>query len=64
VRHSSYGALIRGYGVIIPRDAVAAFKGVDEEEALENLRMAYGARITTVEELVHECEPVIGQVER
>ena len=52
VRHSSYGALIRGYRVIIPRDAVAAFEGVDEEEALEYLKMAYGARITTVDELV------------
>lgn len=51
VRHTSYGALIRGYDVIVPRDAVCAFEGVDEEPALEYLKMAYGAVITTVDEL-------------
>jgi nicotinamidase-related amidase len=29
VHHSSYGALIRGYEIIVPRDAVCAFEGVD-----------------------------------
>ena len=52
VRHTSYGALIRGYAVTVPRDAVCAFEGVDENEALEYLRATYGARITTVDELV------------
>jgi nicotinamidase-related amidase len=52
VRHSSYGALIRGYGITIPRDAVCGFEGVDEDEALAYLEMAYGAKITTVDELV------------
>jgi len=52
VRHSSYGALRRGYDISIPRDAVCAFEGVDEDEALEYLRSVYGARITTVAELV------------
>jgi nicotinamidase-related amidase len=51
VRHSSYGALIRGYAITIPRDAVCGFEGVDEEEALAYLEMAYGAKITTVDEL-------------
>jgi nicotinamidase-related amidase len=51
VRHSSYGALIRGYAITIPRDAVCGFEGVDEEEALAYLQMAYGAAITTVDEL-------------
>jgi nicotinamidase-related amidase len=51
VRHSSYGALVRGYRVTIPRDAVCGFEGVDEEEALEYLKMVYGASITTVDEL-------------
>jgi nicotinamidase-related amidase len=50
VRHSSYGALIRGYSITIPRDAVCGFEGVDEEEALAYLEMAYGAKITTVDE--------------
>lgn len=54
VRHSSYGALIRGYDVVVPRDAVCAFEGVDENEALEYLKMAYGATVTTVSELVAE----------
>lgn len=51
VRHSSYGALIRGYGIEIPRDAVCGFEGVDEDDALAYLEMAYGATITSVAEL-------------
>jgi nicotinamidase-related amidase len=51
VRHSSYGALIRGYAITIPRDAVCGFEGVDEDEALAYLEMAYGAKIATVDEL-------------
>ena len=52
VRHSAYGALIRGYEITVPRDAVCAFEGVDEEEALAYLSSVYGARLTTVAELV------------
>jgi len=52
VRHSSYGALIRGYEITIPRDAVCAFEGVDENDALDYLRTTYAARITSVDELV------------
>jgi nicotinamidase-related amidase len=52
VRHTSYGALIRGYAITIPRDALCAFEGVGEEEALDYLHAVYGARITTVDELV------------
>lgn len=51
VRHSSYGALIRGYGIEIPRDCVCGFEGVDEDDALTYLEMAYGATITSVAEL-------------
>ncbi len=51
VRHSSYGALVHGYRIAIPRDAVCGFEGVHEEEALAYLEMAYGAEITTVDEL-------------
>jgi nicotinamidase-related amidase len=53
VRHSSYGALIRGYEITVPRDAVCAFEGVDENDALDYLRNTYAARITSVDELVH-----------
>ena len=52
VRHSSYGALIRGYTITIPRDAVCGFDGVNEDEALAYLEMAYGAAITSVSQLV------------
>lgn len=48
------GAFIRGYAITVPRDAVCAFEGVDEEEALDYLHMVYGARIVTVDELVGE----------
>ncbi len=52
VRHSSYGALKEGFEITIPRDAVCAFEGVDEDDALEYLKMAYKADVTTVDELV------------
>ncbi len=57
VRHSSYGALLRGYEITVPRDAVCAFEGVDEDEALEYLKMAYGANVTTVDELTEAAVP-------
>ena len=52
VRHSSYGALKEGFEITVPRDAVCAFEGVDEDDALEYLKMAYKANVTTVDELV------------
>ena len=57
VRHTSYGALIRGYEVTVPRDAVCAFEGVDEDEALAYLENVYAARVTTVDELVGAPAP-------
>ena len=58
VRHTSYGALIRGYEITVPRDAVCAFEGVDEEDALEYLHAVYGARITSVGELLDAPVPL------
>ena len=52
VRHSSYGALIRGYRVTVPRDAGCTFAGVNSDEALEYLVMAYGATVTDVDALI------------
>ena len=52
VRHSSYGALIRGYKITVPKDAVCAFEGVDEEEALTYLKSVYAAEVTTTEALI------------
>lgn len=57
IRHSAYGALIRGYRVTVPRDAVCAFEGVDEDGALEYLRTVYGARVTSVGELLGHPVP-------
>jgi nicotinamidase-related amidase len=54
VRHSAYGALIRGYRITVPRDVVCAFEGVDEEEALTYLSTVYGAKITTVDDILAE----------
>jgi|SRR5579862_458482 len=52
IRHSAYGALLAGYRITVPRDAVCAFEGVDEDQALEYLRDVYGAHVTSVAELV------------
>ncbi|MDQ3993569.1 MAG: cysteine hydrolase [Actinomycetota bacterium] len=57
VRHSSYGALRNGFEVTVPRDAVCAFEGVDEADALEYLKMAYGASVTTVDQLTETRVP-------
>lgn len=61
IRHTAYGALIRGYRIAVPRDAVCAFDGVDEGEALEYLRTVYGARITSVGDLLgHRVAAAVG----
>jgi nicotinamidase-related amidase len=60
VRHTSYGALIRGYAIVVPRDAVCAFPGVDEEAALAYLAETYGARITSVTELIAAAPGDVG----
>lgn len=52
VRHTAYGALVRGYRIVVPRDAVCAFEEVDEDDALAYLRSVYGAEVTTVEALI------------
>lgn len=58
VRHSSYGALIRGYRVTVLRDAVCTFAGVNAEDALDYLVMAYGATVTDVASLTGSVAPV------
>jgi nicotinamidase-related amidase len=57
IRHTAYGALIRGYRITVPRDAVCAFEGVNEDEALEYLRIVYGAHPTTVSSLIEHRVP-------
>jgi nicotinamidase-related amidase len=46
VRHTSYSAFVRGYGIEIPADGVCVFDGVDNQAAIEYLRTIYGAVIT------------------
>ncbi|WP_391528657.1 cysteine hydrolase family protein [Photorhabdus akhurstii] len=47
VRHTAYGAFIRGYRIKVLSDAVCVFPGVDQEDALHYLKTIYGAEITT-----------------
>ncbi|NAZ37967.1 cysteine hydrolase family protein [Rubellimicrobium sp. CFH 75288] len=55
VRHTCYGAMLRGLRAHVPTDAVCVFEGVDQEAALEYLRTIYGARITNVDTLIGEA---------
>jgi nicotinamidase-related amidase len=54
VRHSAYGALRHGYRITVPRDAVCAFGGVDEDAALQYLHSVYGAEISSVDAVTTE----------
>ena len=60
VRHSAYGALIRGYRISVPRDGVCTFEGVDGNEALNYLHDTYAARLTTIDELIGAQETAGG----
>jgi nicotinamidase-related amidase len=62
VRHTSNEAFRAGFKISVPRDAVCAFEGVDEDLALDYLSTVYGARITTVDELIGAAEPARGAV--
>jgi nicotinamidase-related amidase len=53
VRHSSYGAFIRGYRIHVPTDAVCVFPGVDQNAALDYLKSMYAADLTTSEALLN-----------
>lgn len=65
IRHTAYGAFVGGYRITVPRDAVCAFAGVDEDEALEYLRTVYGAHLTSVGELLgHPVTPGVGAAAR
>ncbi|HJW76199.1 MAG TPA: isochorismatase family cysteine hydrolase [Thermoleophilia bacterium] len=57
VRHTSNEAFRRGFKITVPRDAVCAFEGVDEDQALDYLRTVYGASVTTVDELIGAAAP-------
>lgn len=59
VRHSSYGAFIRGYKVHILADATCVFPGVDQEAALDYLKSMYGADITTTDAVLSEDRELV-----
>ena len=52
VRHTAYGAFVRGYSIVVPEEVVCAFPGVNEHEALDYLRSVYGAHVTSLRTLV------------
>ncbi|KAK5574510.1 hypothetical protein RB653_009763 [Dictyostelium firmibasis] len=52
VRHTAYGAFMRGYEIKVPSDAVCVFEGIDNQAALEYLKNIYGATITTTDTIV------------
>lgn len=47
VRHTAYGAFIRGYGIQVPTDAVCTTEGFDNEAAVQDLVDRYGVVTTT-----------------
>lgn len=53
VKHTSYGAFIRGYNIIIPEDAVNAFTKEDHESGLSYIKNHYGAQITRTSEIIN-----------
>lgn len=52
VRHTAYGAFVRGLQIAVPEDAVCVPEGGDQAAALDYLRAMYGAKITTVSALI------------
>ena len=52
IKHTSYGAFIRGYNIIIPEDAVNAFTKEDHESGLSYIKNHYGAQILRTSEIV------------
>ncbi|MGA7369012.1 MAG: isochorismatase family cysteine hydrolase [Nitrososphaeraceae archaeon] len=52
ILHTSYGAFIRGYSIIIPEDAVNAFTREDHESGISYIKNNYGAKIMRTSEIV------------
>jgi nicotinamidase-related amidase len=52
IKHTSYGAFIRGYNIIIPEDAVNAFTREDHESGLSYIKNNYGAQIMRTSEII------------
>jgi nicotinamidase-related amidase len=52
VKHTSYGAFIREYNIIIPEDAVNAFTKEDHKSGLSYIKNHYGAKVTRTSEII------------
>ena len=52
VKHTSYGAFIRGYNIVIPEDAVNAFTKEDHESGLSYIKNNYGAQLMRTSEII------------
>lgn len=53
IRHTSYGAFIRGYNIIIPEDAVNTFTKDDHESGLSYIKNHYGAKLMRTSEILN-----------
>ncbi len=51
VKHTAFGAFVRGYNVYVVRDACAGTSQEAHERALDYMRRIYGARIVESDEL-------------
>ena len=54
VKHTTYGAFIRGYNTIIAEDAVNAFSEKDHKEGWEYISNNYGASIKKASDIIKD----------
>ncbi len=57
-RHTAADAYELGYKIVVTSDATEAFTEKDHKEGLEYIKMVYGAKVKTVDEVVKEFEKV------
>ncbi len=54
IQHTAADAFFRGYQIVVCRDGVEAFEGMDQEEGLKYLEYIYNAKVMTVNEVIRE----------
>ncbi|MGH9994362.1 MAG: cysteine hydrolase family protein [Nitrososphaeraceae archaeon] len=60
IKHTSYGAFIKGYNIIIPEDAVNAFTKEDHESGLSYIKDNYGAQLMRTSEIIKNlCDRLV-----
>jgi isochorismate hydrolase len=52
IKHTSYGAFIKGYNIVIPEDAVNAFTKEDHKSGLSYIKDNYGAQLMRTSEII------------